>query len=154
MSAAALLTYPDFYSVAVSMSGNHDNRIYSLDWVELINGVKEVETKRRLDDGTIVREPRFKAGEINTTMQLVENCKGHLLLVQGMLDDNVHPAHTMRLVQKLIDEGKNFDMIFLPKIGHAIDGDEGVFVERKMWNYFAKYLLDDFSGEKWVDINE
>lgn len=154
MSAAALLTYPDFYSVAVSMSGNHDNRIYSLNWVELINGVKEVETKRRLDDGTIVRETRFKAGEINTTMQLVENCKGHLLLVQGMLDDNVHPAHTMRLVQKLIDEGKNFDMIFLPKIGHGIDGDEGVFVERKMWNYFAKYLLDDFSGEKWVDINE
>jgi dipeptidyl aminopeptidase/acylaminoacyl peptidase len=43
MSTAAILSYPDFYKVAVSSSGNHDNNIYNQWWGETHNGVKEVE---------------------------------------------------------------------------------------------------------------
>lgn len=41
MSTAALLTYPDFYSAAVSSAGNHDNNIYNKGFVEIHYGVKE-----------------------------------------------------------------------------------------------------------------
>ena len=43
MSTAAILSYPDFYKVAVSSSGNHDNNIYNQWWGETHNGVAEVE---------------------------------------------------------------------------------------------------------------
>jgi len=45
MSTAAILSYPDFYKVAVSSSGNHDNNIYNQWWGETHNGVAEVEKK-------------------------------------------------------------------------------------------------------------
>ena len=45
MSTAAILSYPDFYSVAVSAAGNHDNNIYNQWWGETHNGVTEVEKK-------------------------------------------------------------------------------------------------------------
>ncbi|MDE5611209.1 MAG: S9 family peptidase, partial [Odoribacter sp.] len=41
MSTAALCTYPDFYTAAVSSSGNHDNKIYNRCWGDTQNGVKE-----------------------------------------------------------------------------------------------------------------
>lgn len=154
MSTAALLTYPDFYSVAVSVSGNHDNRIYALDWVELNNGVQEIVDSVVRDNKPYDKRTNFKVREIRTNMQLVENCRGHLLLVHGMQDDNVHPAHAMRMVQSLIDAGKNFDMLILPRSGHAIDGRENRLLEHKMWGYFAKYLLNDFSGDMYIDIEE
>lgn len=85
---------------------------------------------------------------------IVENCRGHLLLVHGMQDDNVHPLTAMRMVQSLIDAGKNFDMLILPRSGHAIDGRENRLLEHKMRGYFAKYLLNDFSGDMYIDIEE
>ena len=42
MATAAILTYPDFFKVAVSCSGNHDNRIYNRWWSEQHHGIKEV----------------------------------------------------------------------------------------------------------------
>ena len=41
MSTAALCFYPDFYTAAVSSSGNHDNNIYNQWWGETHHGVKE-----------------------------------------------------------------------------------------------------------------
>ena len=32
MAAAAILTYPDFFKVAVAASGNYDNNIYTKWW--------------------------------------------------------------------------------------------------------------------------
>ena len=42
MSTAAMLVYPDFFKVAVSSSGNHENNIYNRWWSEKHHGVKEV----------------------------------------------------------------------------------------------------------------
>ena len=38
MSTAALLIYPDFYKVAVSESGNHENNVYNNTWSEKHHG--------------------------------------------------------------------------------------------------------------------
>ena len=43
MSTAAMLVYPDFFKVAVSSSGNHDNKIYNRWWSEIHHGVDETE---------------------------------------------------------------------------------------------------------------
>ena len=49
-----------------------------------------------------------------TNAELAANLKGHLMLVHGEIDNNVHPANTMRLVDALIKANKRFDMLIIP----------------------------------------
>lgn len=54
-----------------------------------------------------------------TNQELVKNYKGGLLIVTGDMDKIVHPSHTLRVVEALIQAGKNFDMIVLPGSTHG-----------------------------------
>lgn len=153
MSAAALLTYPDFYKAAVSCSGNHDNSIYNQWWGETHHGVRE-EKKVIRDSVNGDREEINFRFSVPNNMQLAKNYKGGLLLVHGMMDDNVHPANTLRVVVALIKAGKNFDMIFLPEEDHGYGGAAETFFERKMWFHFAKYLLGDASGDEFYEVKQ
>lgn len=154
MSTAALCTYPDFYTAAVSSAGNHDNNIFNRGWVEMNNGIEEIITTKKDSTGVSLDSVSFKARKIQTNMELAPNYKGHLLLVHGLMDNNVHPAHSMRMAKALMKAGKNFDMILLPESTHGFRGEEETFFERKMWRYFSKYLLDDPSGDYQSDLNK
>ena len=88
-----------------------------------------------------------------TNQELVKNYKGGLLIVTGDMDKIVHPSHTLRVVEALIQAGKNFDMIVLPGSTHGFFGENGDFFERKMWFHFAKYLLGDDSANYQGDID-
>ncbi len=150
MSTAAILSYPDFYDVAVSSSGNHDNNIYNQWWSETHNGVSEVEKKVKSKDEMKkdslekkkVAEKIFKA-EVEKNQDLAKNLKGHLLLVTGDIDNNVHPGNTLRVVDALIRAGKRFDFMMLPGQRHGY-GNETAYFDRLMWYYFAEYLLGDY----------
>ena len=48
MSTAAILQYPDFFKLAVSCAGNHDNKIYNRWWSETHHGVKEVVSEKAI----------------------------------------------------------------------------------------------------------
>lgn len=144
MSAAAICS-SDFYKAAVATSGNHDNRIYNTDWIEMHNGVEEKIVKNNSADSVC-----FKPLKIQTNVEIAKNCQGHLLLVTGMMDDNVHPVQTFRMARALMDAGINFDMIALPISTHSLMGSENEYFLFKMRNHFAKYLLDDFSGEDFM----
>ena len=149
MSTAAILSYPDFYKVAVSSSGNHDNNIYNQWWGETHNGVAEVEKKvtkkdemkdslnKKKDD-----EIAFK-GEVAKNQDIAKNLKGYLLLVTGDVDDNVHPGNTLRVMDALIKANKRFDFMILPGQRHAYGSDIPYF-DRLMWYYFAEHLLGDY----------
>ncbi|MEI6669760.1 MAG: DPP IV N-terminal domain-containing protein [Acidobacteriota bacterium] len=131
MSTAAMLVYPDFFKVAVSSSGNHENNIYNRWWSEKHHGVKEVVGK----DGKITFEY-----SIEKNSDLAKNLKGHLLLVTGDIDDNVHPANTLRMVDALIKANKRFDFFMLPGQRHGY-GDMGDYFFWLRADYFAKHLL-------------
>lgn len=152
MSTAAICTYPDFYTAAVSSSGNHDNNIYNNGWVEIHHGVKERKTVVK-DSVNGDREVSEFSVKVPTNMELAKNLKGHLLLVTGDMDKNVHPAHTLRMVQALIEAGKNFDMLVLPGATHGY-GRADKFFERKLWYHFAKYLLGDTTADFYGEIEE
>ena len=161
MSTAAICTYVDFYKAAVSSSGNHDNRIYNRWWGETFHGLKEVKTQEKKTiksvtgkDSTITEEKVSFEFDVPTNMELAKNLKGHLMLMHGEMDDNVHPAHTMRMVDALIKAGKNFDLMILPGMKHYYMGVSMEFYERKMWFHFAKHLLGDFSSESFGQIDD
>lgn len=152
MSTAALCTYPDFYSAAVSSSGNHDNNIYNKWWGETHNGVKE-EKKTIKDTVNGDREESTFKARVATNQELARNFKGHLLIVTGDIDNNVHPGNTLRMVDALIKAGKNFDMLVLPGQRHGYYNEASDFFSRKLWFHFAKYLLDDNTADNYYDID-
>ncbi len=143
MSTAAVLVYPDFFKVAVSSAGNHDNAIYNRWWSEKHNGVKEIISEK--GDTSFLYS-------IDKNPDLVKNLKGKLLLFHGEIDNNVHPANTMRMVNALIKANKRFDMKILPTQRHGF-GDMAEYVFWGMSDYFAKYLIGD-NTERPVDLEE
>ena len=140
MSTAAICQYPDFFKAAVSCAGNHDNNIYNRWWSETHHGVKEQVSEK--GDTTFVYK-------IATNPQIAKNLKGHLLLIHGDIDNNVHPGNTMRVVDALIRAGKRFDMLMLPQQRHGF-GDMNEYFYWRLVDYFSEHLRG--KSEKFVDI--
>lgn len=120
-SLAALLYHPDFYKVAVSSSGCHDNRMDKMWWNEQWMGYPI--------------GPQYAA---SSNVEHAALLQGKLLLILGEMDDNVDPSSTMQVINKLIKANKNFDFLMVPGMGHALGGDYG---EHKRRDFFVKHLL-------------
>ncbi len=133
MSTAAMLVYPDVFKVAVSSAGNHENNIYNRWWSEKHHGVQE----RILPTG----DTTF-VYQIEKNPDLAKNLKGHLMLSTGDVDNNVHPAGTIRMANALIKAGKRFEFVLLPGQRHGY-GDMTEYFFWKMGDYFVAHLLGD-----------
>jgi len=81
--------------------------------------------------------------KVPTTVDLAANLKGNLLLETGDMDNNVHPANTIRLVNALIKANKRFDFMILPGKPHGY-GDMVPYTNRLMFEYFSEHLLGDY----------
>jgi dipeptidyl-peptidase-4 len=133
MSTAAMLVYPDFFKVAVSSSGNHDNSIYNRWWSEKHHGVKEMVSDK--GDTSFLYS-------IEKNQDLAKNLKGHLMLTTGDIDNNVHPGNTIRVANALIKADKRFDFVILPGQRHGY-GEMNEYFWWRMADYFSRYLIGD-----------
>lgn len=136
-SAKAMFKFPDFFKVAVSSAGNHDQRGYRAGWAERYIG---------MPDG----DDRY---DLQANARLAHNLKGKLFLSYGEMDDNVHPAMTIQLVDALIKANKDFDLLVLPNQNHGYnrldakgpDGSKDMhgdpYFIRRLWDYFIEHLL-------------
>jgi dipeptidyl-peptidase 4 len=136
-SAHAMLRYPDFFKVGVSTSGNHEQRAYLPLWSENYLGEDNGENY------TAASNP-----------DLAANLKGKLFIIHGAMDDNVHPGHSLQLVDALIKANKDFDLLILPNASHSFQMERFYF-NRRLWDYFVRHLLGatppanyQFSGMK------
>jgi dipeptidyl-peptidase-4 len=142
MSTAAMLVYPDFFKAAVSSSGNHDNNVYNSGWSETHHGIKE-ETDA---EGNISYKYM-----IDNNQSLAANLKGHLMLTTGDVDNNVHPAGTIKMANALIKANKRFDFMLFPTQRHGY----GSMTEYFFWlkaDYFSEHLLGVNPNE--IDMTE
>ncbi|MCG2616555.1 DPP IV N-terminal domain-containing protein [Terrimonas sp. NA20] len=131
MSTAAMLVYPDFFKVAVSSAGNHENNIYNRWWSEKHHGVREQVSDK--GDTSFVYA-------VERNPELAKNLKGHLMLSHGDIDNNVHPANSIRMVNALIKANKRFELVLLPGQRHGY----GTMTEYFFWrqcDFFAQHLL-------------
>lgn len=121
-STGAVLFHPEFYKVAVSSCGCHDNRMDKIWWNEQWMG--------------------WPIGPHYAECSNIENAnrlEGKLMLIVGELDDNVDPASTYQLVNQLIKNGKDHELIVVPGMGHSSGGDYG---EKKRRDFFVKNLIE------------
>ncbi len=126
-AADAILRYPDFFKVAISEAGNHDQREYEDDWGEKWQGL----------DVTLPNGHTSYDDQAN--QNLARNLKGHLLLAHGTTDNNVPPYNTINLVNELIRNNRDFDLLMLPNRRHGF-GNEPYMIRRR-WDYFVRYLM-------------
>jgi dipeptidyl aminopeptidase/acylaminoacyl peptidase len=121
-AAGAVLFYPEFYKVAVASCGCHDNRMDKASWNEQWMGYP-------------VGPQYSECSNIDNAYRL----KGKLFLIVGEMDDNVPPESTMRFVDALIKEGKDFDLLVVPGGRHGMGGEYG---QRRMHDFFVRNLLN------------
>jgi dipeptidyl aminopeptidase/acylaminoacyl peptidase len=133
-STRAILAYPDFYKVAVSSSGNHENRNYEADWGEKWQGLLVENKIEGKEDGTTNYDNQ-------ANLLLAENLQGKLMLAHGSMDNNVPPSNTMLMVDALIKANKDFDLLIFPNKRHGY-GDMNPYFTRKRWDYWVKHLLN------------
>ena len=120
-SLGALLFHPEFYKVAASAVGCHDNRMDKIWWNEQWMG--------------------WPIGPEYAASSNVDNAyrlQGNVLLVVGEMDTNVDPSSTMQVVNALIKANKTFDLLVIPGAGH---GPGGAYGERKRYDFFVQHLL-------------
>jgi dipeptidyl aminopeptidase/acylaminoacyl peptidase len=127
-STRAILAYPDFYTVAVSQAGNHENRNYEDDWGEWWQGLLV-----EYDDGSTNYDNQ-------ANWSIADQLEGKLLIAHGMMDDNVPMSNTMLVVKALIEADKDFDLILFPDSRHGFAGHP--FMQRNRWDYFVEHLLE------------
>ena len=121
----AVLDHADFYTVAVADCGCHDNRMDKIWWNEQWMGFP-------------VDESYAKSSNMEDAARL----GGKLMLVVGALDDNVDPSSTMQVVQKLIDAGKDFELLVVPNGGHGVAESEYGNLRR------ARFLFRELAQER------
>jgi dipeptidyl aminopeptidase/acylaminoacyl peptidase len=121
-STRALLAHGDFYKVAVSDCGCHDNRMDKIWWNELW-----------------MSWPLGKHYEEQSNVTQAHKLTGKLMLVVGELDRNVDPASTMQVANALIRANKDFDLLIIPGAGHG--ACETPYGQRRRADFFVRNML-------------
>ena len=119
-SLAALLFHPEFYKVAASSAGCHDNRMDKIWWNE------------QWMSWPI--GPQYAASS-NTVH--AQDLKGDLMLLVGELDTNVDPASTLQVVNQLVKANKDFELVMIPGADHT---NGGAYGDHKRFDFFVRHL--------------
>ena len=123
----AMFRFPDLYKVGVSVAPVPDQRLYDTIYQERYMSTPELNA-----DG-------YKRG---SPINFAENLKGDLLIVHGSGDDNVHYQGTERLVNRLVELRKPFDLMVYPNRSHSISEGQGTtaHVYQLIGRYFVTHL--------------
>lgn len=126
MTLRALLMRPDVFKVGVAGAPVTDFRWYDTAY-----------TERYLEDETSNREGYERTGLIDKA----ERLEGKLLLIHGMVDENVHFHHSAAMIQAFIEAGRDFDLIVLPASRHMVQGRaNAIYRTRRTLEYFIEHL--------------
>ncbi len=118
-AARAMFCHPEVFALGVAAAGNHELLQEGAEWTEDYAGWP-------LDRAQLAA---------HSNAHLAAQLQGRLLLVHGMLDDNVAASQSLQLASALLAAGKPFDMLLTP------DGDHAVLQKPQVQTYLWRYLL-------------
>jgi dipeptidyl-peptidase-4 len=124
----AMFRFPDVYKVGVSVAPVPDQTLYDTIYQERYMGLPQE------------NEAGYKLG---SPIHFAEGLNGRLLIVHGSGDDNVHYQGTERLVNRLVQLGKRFDLMVYPNRSHAISEAEGTSLH--IYSLIARYLIENLA---------
>jgi len=121
MAAMGVFKHPDVYAAAVVGSGVTDWRNYDTIYTERYMSTPQL-NKKGYDTGR--------------AMTYVEDFKGRVLIMHGMIDDNVHPTNAFQLIAAMDAAGKSYESRFFPDTGHGL----GRGYAESQWEFFDRVL--------------
>ncbi|MGE7387198.1 DPP IV N-terminal domain-containing protein [Streptomyces sp. NPDC004126] len=124
-AARAMLDHPEVYKTGVALSGSHDARHFNAGFVESYDGAD--------NPGAWAR---------TSSVDLADRLAGKLLLIHGEMDDQVHPEQTLRLADRLVAAGKDFELFVLPGAEHTFI-DHLAYVRTRCWDFLVRELLGE-----------
>jgi dipeptidyl-peptidase-4 len=124
-TARALFDYGEVFKVGVSVCGNHDSDLYLASWSDKYRGPRD-------DRGWVEKANAARAHQL----------RGHLLLMSGDMDENVHISQTLTLVDALVRANRDFDLLVVPNADHRVLVTNG-YALRRAWDYFVRHLLKE-----------
>jgi dipeptidyl-peptidase-4 len=75
----------------------------------------------------------------SSVMNNVNNMTGSLMLVHGLIDENVHFRHTARLIDTLSSQGKFYDLVVFPGERHGARSSPNVqYLEKRLIEFLNK----------------
>lgn len=119
----AMLDFPMLFKAGVALSGPHDIRYFNQGYVEAYDGADDPEAWARASNA-----------------ELAGRLAGPLLLVHGEMDDQVHPDHTLRLADRLVAAGKDFELLIVPGAEHTFI-DCLAYVRKRCWDFLVRELM-------------
>eukprot|EP00980_Cylindrotheca_fusiformis_P010664 scaffold2381_cov128-Cylindrotheca_fusiformis.AAC.5 len=132
LSAMCLCRAPDVFHVAVAGAPVTSWDGYDTHYTERYMGLPS-------DNPSGYRE--------SAVFDHVPNMRGKLLLVHGLIDENVHFRHTARLINRLIAAGKDYDLLLFPDERHSPRRlRDRIYMEQRISDYFLKHLSNSSFG--------
>ncbi|GAB2265070.1 hypothetical protein Dimus_000138 [Dionaea muscipula] len=126
LSAMSLARFPDVFSCAVSGAP-----VTSWDGYDTFYTEKYMGLPSENPDG-------YAFGSV---MHHVDNMRGRLLLVHGMIDENVHFRHTARLVNAIAAAGKTYELLIFPDERHMPRRRmDRIYMEERIWEFIKRNL--------------
>lgn len=116
---------PDVYKVGIAVAPVPDQHLYDTIYQERYMGLPQDNSEG------------YKRG---SAINFAQGLQGHLLLVHGTGDDNVHFQGSQRLINKFVELGKQFDFMEYPNRTHAINEGEGTTIH--LYTLLSRYLED------------
>jgi dipeptidyl-peptidase-4 len=123
MTLNLMFRSPELYKVGMSVASVPDQRLYDTIYQERYMGLPTSNA-----DG-------YRRG---SPINFAEGLRGKLLIVHGSGDDNVHFQGFERLTNRLVELGKEFDMMVYPNRSHCICEGEGTAVH--LYHLLTRYL--------------
>ena len=126
MAAMCLLRAPETFQLAVAGAPVTDWDGYDTHYTERYMGTPQTNPDGYRD---------------SSVLAYAENLQGHLLLVHGLIDENVHFRHTARLVNALIRARKKYDLLLFPDERHSPRRlEDRIYMEQFIQEYFKAHL--------------
>jgi dipeptidyl-peptidase-4 len=122
-SLDAIFQFPDLYRTAIAVAPVPDRRLYDTIYEERYMGLPKDQPKA------------YAAGSPITH---AKSLQGHLLLIHGTGDDNVHYQGVEKLINELITHNKPFTVMPYPNRDHSINTGKGT--SRHLYELMTSYL--------------
>lgn len=139
MSLMCAMQHPSLFRAAVAGAPVTHWQLYDSGYTERFMGIPAPEAAASSPDDEV--QEAYRKSSVEAHIQTVSETdnKPHLLIIHGMLDENVHFRHTARLSAKLLSAGIPFDSIVLPSERHGARGARPLIAKRSA-EFFAAHL--------------
>lgn len=125
MTTSLMLRQPGVFKVGVAGGPVIDWNMYEIMY-----------TERYMDSPA----KNKKGYDENNLLNYVDKLEGKLLVIHGADDDVVVWQHSVKLIKKSVDEGKQIDYFIYPGHPHNVRGKDRVHLMQKITDYFDLYL--------------